>query len=161
MRFTWRGLVLAPLLAPAVCCAILSCLAGGANGNPLLAFLILMIPGCIVSYGATVFLLLPSLFVLSRLLRATALRVCLLGFGLGGGLLLPVALLAWKSSGTDSGPPDEPLPTFLMHWLADPTTAAFPLAGLVTAAAYWWLGKPTAPASPAPHSGPSLRAAGG
>jgi hypothetical protein len=140
MRFTWRGLILAPLLAPTVCCAVVSCLAGASNANPLLTFLVLMIPGCIVSYGATVFLLLPSLFVLSRLLRTTGLRVCLLGLLLGAEMLLPVALIGWAGSGPDSGPPTEALPSFLLHWLADPMSAVFPLAGLATAGVYWWLG---------------------
>jgi hypothetical protein len=29
--------------------------------------------------------------------------------------------------------------TFFVRWTADPLTAIFPLAGLITAALYWWL----------------------
>jgi hypothetical protein len=48
--------------------------------------------------------------------------------------------MMWKSSGPDSGPPTESFFTFFVRFSADPLTAVFPLAGLLTAALYWWLG---------------------
>ena len=42
-------------------------------------------------------------------------------------------LMAWKSSGPDSGPPTENILVFFVRWAADPFTAIFPLAGLMTA----------------------------
>jgi hypothetical protein len=62
MRFSWTGLILAPLAVPVIFSALLSSLGGA---HPVLGFLILLIPGCIVSYGSTMFLFLPCLFLLS------------------------------------------------------------------------------------------------
>jgi hypothetical protein len=48
--------------------------------------------------------------------------------------------MMWKSSGPDSGPPTERFLDFFLRWAADPWNAIFPLAGLMTAGLYWWLG---------------------
>ena len=138
MRFTWTGLILAPLLVPAIFSATFVTLSEG--GWPLLGFLILLVPGCIVSYGTTIFLFLPCLFLLSLWRPMTGFKVCLLGLVLGAAVFVPVTLLEWKSSGTDSGPPTESFFTFFVRWAADPLTAIYPLAGLITAGLYWWLG---------------------
>jgi hypothetical protein len=63
MRFSWTGLILAPLLVPIIFCAAMATLSE--NNNPLLAFLFLMVPSCVVSYGTTIFLFLPALYLLS------------------------------------------------------------------------------------------------
>ena len=64
-----------------------------------------------------------------------------LGLVLGAAVFVPVTLMEWKSSGPDSGPPvRELLLVFFLRWAADPLTAIFPVAGLVTAGLYWWLG---------------------
>jgi hypothetical protein len=138
MRFTWTGLILAPLLVPAMFSATFVSLSGGSW--PLVGFLILLVPGCIVSYGTTIFLFLPCLFLLSLWRPMTGFRVCLLGFVLGAAVFVPVTLMEWKSSGPDSGPPTESFFTFFVRWTADPLTAVYPLAGLITAGLYWWLG---------------------
>jgi hypothetical protein len=137
MRFSWRGLILAPLLAPAIFSALMA--VGFDNNNPLLAFLFVMFLGCIISYGSTIFLLLPSLYLLSLWRPLTGLTVCVLGFVLGAAAFVPVTLMEWKASGPDSGPPTENPLVFLLRFAADPTTAIYPLAGLVTAGLYWWL----------------------
>jgi len=137
MRFSWTGLILAPLAVPVIFSAVFSALGGP---HPILGFLILLIPGAIVSYGTTLFIFLPCLFLVSLRWPLTGLKVCLIGLVLGGLVLLPLTVMAWRSSGADSGPPSESFFTFLMHWTADPVTAVFPLAGLITAALYWWLG---------------------
>ena len=137
MRFSWSGLILAPLFVPLIFSAVVSPLL--TNGSIPLAFLILLVPSCIVSYGATICLFLPSLFLLSLWRPLTALRVCLLGAVLGAVAFVPLSLFAWKSSGPDSGPPIESFGTFFLRWAADPMTALYPLAGLVTAGLYWWL----------------------
>jgi hypothetical protein len=54
-------------------------------------------------------------------------------------VFVPVTLMEWKSSGPDSGPPTENFLVFFVRWAADPLTAVYPLAGLVTAGLYWWL----------------------
>jgi hypothetical protein len=138
MRLSWTGLILAPLLVPLMLSAALVNALGG--DRPLLGFLILLIPGCIVSYATTIFLFLPCLFLFSLWRPLTGFKVCLLGLALGAAVFVPLTWMDWKSSGTDSGPPTESFFTFFVRWTADPLTAIYPLAGLITAALYWWLG---------------------
>jgi hypothetical protein len=54
-------------------------------------------------------------------------------------MFVPLTWLEWKSSGPDSGPPTENFLVFFVRRAADPLTAVFPLAGLITAGLYWWL----------------------
>ena len=138
MRFSWTGLILAPLLVPLILSAALLSFFQG--DRPVLLFLILLVPSCVVSYGTTIFLFLPSLFLLSVWRPMTGLKACLLGLVLGAVVFVPLTLLEWKSSGPDSGPPTESFWVFFLRWAADPMTAICPLAGLVTAGLYWWLG---------------------
>ena len=138
MRFSWTGMLLAPLLAPALFSLAFAAMSD--TEHPFFAFLVLLVPGFIVSFGTTVVLFLPSLFLLSRFWRISGLRVCLLGLVLGAALFVPMTWIDWKSSGPDSGPPTESFPVFFARWAADPFTAIYPLAGLVTAELYWWLG---------------------
>jgi hypothetical protein len=137
MRFSWTGLILAPLL-PAMFSATL--LGIFQTDRPVLAFLILLIPGCIVSFGTTIFLFLPCLFLLSLWRPMTGFKVCLLGLVLGAAVIVPLTWMDWKSSGADSGPPTESFLEFFVRWVADPFMAIYPLAGLITAGLYWWLG---------------------
>jgi hypothetical protein len=134
MRFSWTSLLLAPLLVPLMFSAVFL-----SSSSPVLSFLVLMIASCIISYGTTMFLFLPTLFLLSLWRPLTALNVCLLGLVLGAAASVPVTLMAWKSSGPDSGPPTESFLVFFVRWAADPFTAIFPLAGLMTSGLYWWL----------------------
>jgi hypothetical protein len=138
IRFSWAGLILAPLLAPLLFTAAL--LGSPEDSRWLLAFLVFMVPGCIVAYGATIFLFLPSLYLLSARWKPTGFRVCLLGLVLGAVVAVPLMWMAWKSSGPDSGPPVEGFLSFALGWAVDPMMAIFPAAGLVTAGLYWWLG---------------------
>src|SRR5262245_50709725 len=138
MRFTWTGLILAPLLAPLLFSAAL--VGDFSDPRAILLFLVLMVPSCVISYGTTVVLFLPSLYFLSSRWPMTAPRVCLLGLVLGTLVFLPVSWVAWTSSGPDSGPPVESFLVFLLRWAADPMIAILPAAGLVTAGLYWWLG---------------------
>ena len=137
MRFSWTGLILAPLLAPLLFSAAMSSFLGG---SPVQVFLLLMVPGCLVSYGTTIILFLPSLFLLSLWRPMTGFKVCLLGLVLGAIMFVPLTWIDWKSSGPDSGPPTENFLVFFLRWAADPMTAIYPLAGLLTAGLYWWLG---------------------
>jgi hypothetical protein len=143
MRFTWKGLLLAPLVVPVLLSAGLLGLLSG--GWPALGFLILLVPGCVISYITTIFLFLPCLFLLSRLWVMTGVTVCLLGLVLGAAMHVPITFVVWGSSSPDSGPPVESFLPFFMHWSADPLTAIFPVAGLITAGAYWRLGRQRVP----------------
>ncbi len=137
MRFTWLGLLVAPLLVPVLAAALLS--SQGAS-SPVSAFLILLAIGWVMSFGTTVGVFLPCLFLLSRLRPMTMATVCLLGFALGAAVLVPLTWMAWLSSGPDSGPPAESFLAFVPHWIADPFSVVCPVAGLVTAWIYWGLG---------------------
>ena len=154
MRFSWTGLILAPLAVPVIFSVLFGLLGGG---HPILGFLILLVPGCIVSYGTTLLIFLPCLFLLSLWRPLTGLNVCLVGLVLGGAVLVPLTVMAWQSSGADSGPPTENFFIFFVRWMDDPMTAVFPLAGLVTAALYWWIGtqqrRRSALATPNEYSG--------
>src|SRR5258708_1758861 len=137
MRFTWTGLILAPLLVPVLFSAAFVSFSQGAW--PVLGFLILLVPGCIVSYGTTIFLFLPCLFLLSLWRPMTGFKVCLLGLALGAAVFVPRTLMEWKSSGPDSGPPIESFLAVFVRWAADPFTAIYPLAGLITAGPDSWV----------------------
>jgi|GEM_PF-1465790 len=139
MRFSWTGLLVAPLLVPTILSAVMAPLMGGDNSPIVLPFFILLIPGCIISYATTMFLFLPALFLLSLFRPVTGWMACALGFVLGAAMIVPVTLLDWKSSGPDSGPPTESFWEFFPRWAADPFMLVFPVAGLVTAGFYWWL----------------------
>jgi len=140
MHFSWTGLVLAPLPVPLIASAVAAPLLNG-GGPVVLPFLILLIPACMVSYGTTVLLFLPALFLLSLWRPVTGWMACAVGFVLGAAVIVPVTLLAWKGSGADSGPPTEPFWVFFPRWAADPLMLVFPVAGLLTAGLYWWLAK--------------------
>jgi hypothetical protein len=135
MRFSWTGLILAPLFVPLVFCAVIGPLL--TNGSVPLTLLILLVPSCVISYGTTIFLFLPALFLLSLWQPLTGLKTCLLGLALGAVVFVPVTLLEWKASGPDSGPPTENFFVFFLRWATDPITAIYPIAGLVTAGLYW------------------------
>ena len=137
MQFSWRAIILAPLLVPAIFGGLLA--AATDNNNSVLAFLFVMALGCIISYGSTIFLLLPSMCLLSLWRPLTGLNVCGLGLVLGVAVFEPVTLIEWKASGPDSGPPTETLLAFMLRFGADLTTAIYPVAGFVTAALYWRL----------------------
>jgi hypothetical protein len=108
--------------------------------SPALLFLIMLVPGCVISYGTTTILFLPSMLLLSRLRPLTAVTVCVLGLALGFAAHLLTTWVLWGASGPDSGPPTESFFSFLLRWTVDPVTAIYPVAGLVTAGAWWWLG---------------------
>ena len=51
-----------------------------------------------------------------------------------------MALMAWKSSDPDSGPPIDNFLVYFCRSLTEPFTASYPVAGLIAAGAYWGLG---------------------
>src|SRR6202035_3389610 len=102
MRFSWTSLILAPLLVPVIFSATMIFFV---RGDPLMAFLIMLVLGCILSYATTIFLFLPCLFLLSLEQQMTGFKVCLLGLVIV--VFVSLTLIAWGSSGPDSGPPIE------------------------------------------------------
>src|SRR5579859_2393679 len=100
MRFSWKAVLLAPLLAPVLFDALFGPLLGFGPGDgvgPALAlFAVLLVPACIISYGATIGIFLPCLALLSRWIPITYVRVCLLGLVLGAAVVVPVTWFEWK-----------------------------------------------------------------
>jgi hypothetical protein len=139
MHFSWKGLFLAPLLVLVVAGAVMAPVLRG-EGPVIFTFLLLMVPACVISYGATLLLFLPSLFLLSLLTPVTRWMVWLLGLVLGAAVFVPVAKLAWATAGPNSGPLPEDFSVFFAGWLTEPFMLFYPLGGLVTAALYWWFG---------------------
>jgi len=139
MHFSWTGLILAPLPVPVVASVVMAPLLNG-EGPVVLSLIILLIPACLISYATTILLFLPTLFLLSLLRRVTGWMACATGFALGAAMIVPVTVMAWGSSGPDSGPPTENFWIFFGRWATDPFMLVFPVAGLVTAGLYWWLG---------------------
>ena len=138
MRFSWKALVLAPLVVPLILGGVFF-VAPFSPDARIFSFLFFFVPSVIVSYGTTIFLFLPCLYLASKLAPLTLPLTCILGTLLGMVAYLPLVFLAWRTTGPNSGPRDEPLVEFFARWVVDPLNLIFPVAGLMTAAAYWLL----------------------
>ena len=137
MSFSWKGLLLAPLVVPLAFAALLA--ASNPGKSPLFGFVLFTALGGIVSYPTTLLLFLPCLYLLSRYVHLKWYWVCLLGLALGVLVFFPITWIEFQSSGPDSGPPQGTFLDFLWRSRTDAITYLFPLAGVITAAAYWFL----------------------
>lgn len=151
MQLSWKGILLSPTIAPAIFAVPLAALT---TEQPLLGFLFLFIAGCVVAYGVFVFAFLPVVWFASYFFRMTAVRFATLGGLTGAAFVIPLTWMEWKSSGTDSGPPEQTFAQFVASWFSDPGIAldlVYPVAGIITAAACWRLSavRPNAGASAA------------
>lgn len=135
--FSWRAILMAPLVVPVLASAAL--VAGTETRSPWAGFLFFAAAGAVVSYGATVCLLVPSLLIARRRMAVTTLRSTALGAVLGAGLLVPTTWLSWTASGPDSGPPQDTLLAYAARQITDPFNWFFPAAGAFTAGLYWLL----------------------
>jgi hypothetical protein len=61
----------------------------------VLLFLLPLAPACIASYGTTIFLFLPCLFLFSLWQPMTRFKVCLLGLVLGAAVFVPLTWMEW------------------------------------------------------------------
>jgi hypothetical protein len=138
IRFSWTGLAIAPLIVPVAFAALLSTQSPGKS--PVAGFLILLTIGCAFTYAATFFLLVPGLFVFSRMMTIKWHTACLIGFALGALSFLPIAWLSFQSSGPDSGPAVGTFLDYLWRCRGDVFNLIYPLTGMITAAAFWMLG---------------------
>ena len=136
MRFTWVGLILAPLPVPVAFTAIMV----PQDQWWTSACLLMLILGCFVGYGTTILVFLPCLYLLSQWRPLTGFMVCLLGLALGAAAFVPVIALLWIGGSLDPTIPPESVSSFLLGLAPEPITWTFPLAGLITAGLYWWLG---------------------
>ncbi|MGD0812743.1 MAG: hypothetical protein ABSA83_03995 [Verrucomicrobiota bacterium] len=137
MKFSWLALVLAPLPIPFLYSVLLEASAPGKS--PILAILFFTAVGCVVCYGATIFLLLPALFVISRFRPLTGLVTGLTGTVLGVAVNFPIAWQCYLASGNDSGPPEGTYWEYLRHNCFGVDLWACLVAGLATAMLYWFL----------------------
>jgi hypothetical protein len=144
MPFSWRAALLAPLLVPFLIAAFMALAMGR---NELLGFLAIFVVAGMLSYGATVLLLIPCLFVASRFTRPTVWLAALLGMALGLLMYFPISWPMYLATGVDSGPPPDSYVHYLCH---DILTGSWPFlaAGTMTAVLYWFLAKPSDPGSP-------------
>src|SRR4051812_29877812 len=117
--FSWRSIVIAPLVVPILVAALLTL--GSPGNSPIFGFVLFLVLGSVVSYAATIFLLLPGLYVASRFIELRWYSVCLLGLVLGTAVFFPIAWVSFKSSGPDSGPPTGTLLEFLWRSRSDIT----------------------------------------
>ena len=140
MRFSWKAVILAPLAVPLIASLIL---ATAPSQNHLLAFLFFFGLGCAFSYGVSLVLFLPCLFVLSRFTCLTARLTAVVGMLLGLAVYFPVGWQSYLASGDDSGPPSGSFAQYLgrSFWSE---SRPFYVSGLVTATLYWLLAKPRA-----------------
>lgn len=131
----WKALLIAPIAFPALCSLLIVLPTPGSN--PLSAFVLLFAIGCVVSYGATLALLLPVLILFSLdTTRLTAARAVALGAALGALLYLPLGWILWRASGPDSGPPEDAFTDYLVRSITDPLVLMMPLGGLITTLLY-------------------------
>jgi len=137
MKFSWKGLVLAPLLIPLVYSALFEI--SGPGRSPILSFLFFFTLGSVVSYGTTIFLFLPCLFLVSRFTQLTGRLTCLIGTVLGALVYLPASWQSYLTSGDNSGPPQGSFGDYLRQHLLEWDFFAFIVAGLVTAMLFWFL----------------------
>ena len=138
MRVSWKGIILAPLPVPL---AFALTLAAAPNQDRLWVFWFFFGMGCVFSYGATLALLLPCLWVLSRVTRLSVVVTGLAGLVLGLVVYFPVCWQSYLSSGDNSGPPTEGFLAYLTRnfWAE---SWMFYAGGLVTAVVYWLLTPP-------------------
>jgi hypothetical protein len=137
MKFSWKALILAPLPIPLVFSALFEISTPGRS--PILSFAFLFALGSVLSYGITIFLFLPGLFLLSRLTSLTVRLTALVGAVLGCLVYLPVAWQSYLATGVDSGPPQGTFGDYLHHHGFEWDFWALVLAGLVTALLYGYL----------------------
>ena len=81
-----------------------------------------------ISYLAVLFLFLPCLYLLSRVVRLRWYSAGLIGLALGIAIFFPMSWMDFRSSGADSGPPQGTFLEFLWHARTDVMNLIFPSA---------------------------------
>jgi hypothetical protein len=135
MKFSWKAIALAPLAIPIVYSATFTILVAGKE--PLFGFFLFFALGCFVSYSTSVFLLLPSLYLVSKFTPLTARLTACLGIALGTAAYLPILWQSYLASGDDSGPPQESFIQYFQRNFFGIELWAFIVGGFVTTLLYW------------------------
>ena len=136
MKFSWKALLLAPLPIPLV---ISVWCASHPGRHPIYGFLFFFVIGCVLSYGTTIFLFLPCLFLVSKLTPLTVRLTGLVGTVLGGLVWLHVSWQCYGDSGANCGPPQGTFVDYLRQNGFDWDFWLLLSAGLITALFYWYL----------------------
>lgn len=138
MTFSWKGFVLAPLLVPLLCSAVI--VGSSESRNPILGFLVVFAIGSLISYCGTIFFFLPSLLLVSKFTSLSFGITSTMGAVLGAFAYIAYERLAFQASGFNSGPPQGTFVEYLWRQLFDPIAwVLFLVAGFATAALYWIL----------------------
>lgn len=139
----FTALLLAPLILPLIFSGVFAVDAVWSGMQPMVALslgLPLLLTTALFSYGATLMIGLPLLFLAAHWFRLNAWRV--LGAGALSGVLanLPLTWIFYQGSGENSGTP-EPISVFqFLQWaLLSETTLLCLFAGAVTASAFYVL----------------------
>lgn len=131
--FSLKALLIAPLPVPFLASACFAIDMEG--GKPLPVFLIFSLLGLVVS-GLGTFALALCLWLVGLVRPVTGTLSAIIGLALGAVGFLAFAWINWKSSGPDSGPPDETFAIFLQHEGTDFFAYVFLGGGLLTALLY-------------------------
>jgi hypothetical protein len=133
LPFSARAFLLAPLPMPAICSALL--VLGSPGRDPLFGFFLFTGIGAVIGYLGTAALVVTLHFV-AQARPVTRFVSAMTGTLLAGLGYLPFLWMSWKSSGPDSGPPEESfLGYFLRNW-NDPFVVVFLASGFITALLY-------------------------
>lgn len=130
--FSWRALLLAPLVIP-VPMAVLFVIG---STNPIVAFGFFTAAGYVFTLAVVGCVLLPTLWLVSWVVNIRAGLTLVIGGLLAAPIFLAWDYSIWSSSGVDSGPPSTTYP----QWIAKSWFSPEPLVvisfGVITAAAY-------------------------
>ncbi len=138
------AVLVAPLVLPVICTGIFTVylLRGMGLWTALPAILIAAVVLFGSSYGATIVIGAPVVFLASRWMRVNALVVLGAGALAGAIAYLPLAWFMYQTSGNNSGPPDPITPLQFLHWAFADGAALFSVCifvGLITATIFYFL----------------------
>jgi hypothetical protein len=133
--FSWRALLLAPLVISGPAGVLLA----SGSKYPIVGFGICALVSYVFALAVTACLLLPALWLVSRVASITAWLPPVVG-----GLIAALLFLAWDysnwcSSGVDSGPPAEAYPQWIVKSWFTPEPLVVIAFGVITAATYSYL----------------------
>lgn len=138
MRFSWNAIAVAPLVVPVLAGLIFAAAPGGSLAGNFLFFFVLT---AVLSYGASLMVLFPCLYMVSQFTTLNVWRVAVIAAVLGVVVYAPVGWSSYQSSGPNSGPPTDGFLNYLARNGAV-EAALFVGGGLITALAYWFLARP-------------------
>lgn len=138
LPFSLTAFMLAPWPAPLIASALLAFGMGG-SGSAIF-FLLTLGVGLVISYLGTAALIV-CLWFIGHVRSATKTISALAGIALALLGYVPFIFVVWRSSGPDSGPPEDSFFAHLLRSFSDPFLFIFTGAGLATALLYDFLAR--------------------